>query len=212
MTEDNSKQEGQEVSVWPGRYYVEATLGQLTHRGHIYKDVLLQLFRSDMSKEEKMTLLEPLGFTQEVKADPYFTSQVEETFSEDQADQLINWLVKLETDEVKAWKRPAEKPKEGYMGITAIPMGGLQDSYILDKIEGYDLDFKAEAYFNLEVSEYLEPDPGAKLTEYLEKTALGRLKEQIDFNIQYISQAEVQELKEYLDHKIKNREEGHDRE
>lgn len=212
MAEDNSKQEGQEVSVWPGRYYVEATLGQLTHRGHIYKDVLLQLFRSDMSKEEKMTLLEPLGFTQEVKADPYFTSQVEETFSEDQADQLINWLVKQDPDKVKAWKRPAEKPKEGYMGISAIPMGGLEDAYILDEMDGYDLDFKAEAFFNLNLAEYQEPAPGDKLTEYLEKTALGRLKEQIDFNIQYISQAEVQELKEYLDQKIKSREEDHDRE
>ena len=112
MTEDNSKQEGQEVSVWPGRYIVEGSIGEMSHGGHIYKDVWIRLFRHEMPVGEVRSLLKSIGYTDSVIRgyEQDIISQVEDTFTEEQADQLIAYLKKY--PDIKAWKKKAEELRE----------------------------------------------------------------------------------------------------
>ena len=213
MTEGKSKQEGQEVGVWPGRYIVEGSIEQMTDRGHIYKDVWMKLFRHEMPEGEIRSLLKSIGYTDSVIRgyEQDIISQVEDTFTEEQADQLIAYLKKYKNPEIKAWKKKAEKPKGGYVGTTAIP-AGVETGWIqLSEQEGYDLDFKAWAYYDTRRAEYLKPDPSAELEGYLKMTAIDRLKSQIDTDLKYLTQVEIQELKEYLEEKSRSMEDDHDR-
>jgi len=212
MAEDNSKQEGQEVSVWPGRYWIKVTVKRWPHGGGIYREVDLLPFRPDVSEEEARTLLEPLGYKHDMEDRDYAyaISQAVETFTEEEADRLISWLV--ERIGVKAWKEPALKPREGFVGVGTIAVGGSDGFYMLDKIEGYDLPFRVWAYYDIDDAEYLMPESSADLEAYLKRKAIDRLKSYIDTDIKDLTLADLQELKEYLDQEIKSREKGHDRE
>ncbi len=55
----------------------------------------------------------------------------------------------------KAEKRPALKPTEAGLGVGALPVGGDDGFFMLDKTDEYDLPFKVWAYFK----ESLESTP-----------------------------------------------------
>jgi hypothetical protein len=65
---------------------------------------------------------------------------------------------------------------------------------MLSEEKDYALPFDAWAYFDV------------RDCEYLGKTALGGLKEQIDINLHSLTDEEVQELKDYID---KSHKKGH---
>ncbi len=192
MTEQdkNNLKDGQEErELWPGRYYVKAAVDEWSHRGGIYEDVYLNLFQSQMPEEEAKALLEPLGFTSEMEDYLYIVSQAEQTFTEQQADELIAYLEAHKGTD--AWKEPAEKPVENGIGFGAIPVGGPQDCYMLYKEDGYNLSFRAEAYYDVRGAEYLGRS----------RSALDGLKEQIDINTRHMSQEELERLIAYLEEK-----------
>ena len=137
--------------LWPGRYTVVAKVEEMPHRGNKYKDVWLMLFREEMSEEEVKALLEPLGVTPKVEMYQYLVSQAEETFTEQQADELIAYLETY--NGTKATKKPAKKPENGYMGVGAIAVGGGQEFYMLSTEPHYNLSFKAWAYYDVRMCE-----------------------------------------------------------
>jgi hypothetical protein len=148
MTELSNKvvDEQKERDVWPGRYYVYATAERFPYRRTIYKNVSLILHQF-MKPEEVDALLEPFGFGKEDEAYQFIASQVEQTFTKEQADLLIAYLENH--DGTKAWKEPATKPLEGYMGVGAIPSGVGHSHYDLHEESSYNLGFKAVAYYDL---------------------------------------------------------------
>ncbi len=200
MTESNSWKESQEEGIWPGRYLVKAKVKAWSHNGVIYRNVGLKLFRADMEEDEIRSLLEPLGFKPD-KEDTeylYLMSYAEDTFSEEQADKLIAYLEGH--DGTQAWKEPAEKPEPNdpedednvirWAGISAIVSGMRQGHYPLYKEDSYNLDFKAEAYYD---TRDIEPTPEDNLLDYIEEA------------ISAMDIEELQELKEYLDQKRNNK-------
>ncbi len=138
MTDREDMQEGQPAELWPGRYYVEAN----------YPDGYMMLFQPEMTEEEARELLEPYGLKT-----PYAKSIAEETFTEEQADKVIAFMESFKG--TKAEKRPALKPTEAGLGVGALPVGGDDGFFMLDKTDEYDLPFKVWAYFK----ESLESTP-----------------------------------------------------
>jgi len=138
MTDKEDMQEVQPAELWPGRYYVEAN----------YPDGYMMLFQPEMTEEEARELLEPYGLKT-----PYAKSIAEETFTEEQADKVIAFMESFKG--TKAEKRPALKPTEAGLGVGALPVGGDDGFFMLDKTDEYDLPFKVWAYFK----ESLESTP-----------------------------------------------------
>ena len=138
MTDREDMQEVQPDELWPGRYYVEAD----------YPDGYMMLFQPEMTEEEARELLEPYGLKT-----PYAKSIAEETFTEEQADKVIAFMESFKG--TKAEKRPALKPTEAGLGVGALPVGGDDGFFMLDKTDEYDLPFKVWAYFK----ESLESTP-----------------------------------------------------
>lgn len=196
MTEQdkNNLKDGQERELWPGRYYVDADIDKLMHRGHIYKDVLIQLFQTGISEEEIKALLEPLGFNPDMEDYDYVVSQAEETFTEEQADELIAYLEKEEG--ITARKTQAYKPADGFMGIGANPVGGDTAWIQLSDFEDYSLSFDVWAYYDIRRAEYLKPSP-----EVEEEQLKQRVRMKVTRDIKSLSLEELDELQDWLDDK-----------
>jgi hypothetical protein len=196
MTEQakNSGTGQEEQELWPGRYRAGAKVDNWKHRGHIYEDQIMTLFQVDMGDEEAKALLEPFGFTPEKDGEdyPYLVSQVEETFTEDQADELIAYLETLEG--TTAWKKPAYKPIKGHAGAGAMAVGGNTDFYMFTEYDNYSLDFKAWGYYRVD---YQEARPAPETI----------LKREIQAMISDLSPDELQTVKAWLDEFIKNKQE-----
>lgn len=145
---------GQDVeTIWSGRYRVAAKVDNWKHKGHVYEDQIMTLFQVDMDDEEAKTLLESLGFTPEKDGEDYIylVSQVEETFTEAQADELIAYLETFAG--TTAWKKPAHKPIKGHAGAGAMAVGGNADFYMFTENDNYSLNFKAWAYYRVDYDE-----------------------------------------------------------
>ena len=175
MTDREDKQEGQEAELWLGRYKVRA----------YYPDGEMWLYRADMTEEEARELLEPLGLNPCDEKNPYIQSLAEETFTEEEADKLIAFMESFK--DTKAEKVPALKPTEGGIGVGALPVGGGDGFYMLDKADEYDLDFKVWAYYDIRREELLKPTPEEKLRASIYEA------------IPDMSLEALQELKNWLD-------------
>ena len=175
MTDREDNQEVQPAELWPGRYYVDAD----------YPDGKMRLFQPEMEEEEVRELLEPYGFTPDNLNYLYIKSQAEETFTEEQADKLIAFMESFK--DTKAEKVPALKPTEGGIGVGALPVGGGDGFYMLDKADEYDLDFKVWAYYDIRREELLKPTPEEKLRASIYEA------------IPDMSLEALQELKNWLD-------------
>ena len=175
MTDKEDMQEVQPAELWPGRYYVDAD----------YPDGKMRLFQPEMEEEEVRELLEPLGFTPDNLNYLYIKSQAEETFTEEQADKVIAFMESFK--DTKAEKRPALKPTEAGLGVGALPVGGGDGFYMLDKADEYDLDFKVWAYYDIRREELLKPTPEEKLRASIYEA------------IPDMSLEALQELKNWLD-------------
>jgi hypothetical protein len=155
MTEQTrySRESQDKKELLPGRYRVGAKVDYWKHKGHIYEDQIMTLFQIEMDDDEAGTLLESLGFTPEKDGEnyPYLVSQIEETFTEDQADQLIAFLEKNEG--TTAWKKPAYKPIIGHAGAGSMKVGGSSDFYMFTEFDNYSLDFKAWGYYRVRFEE-----------------------------------------------------------
>jgi hypothetical protein len=172
MTDREDKQEGQEAELWLGRYKVRA----------YYPDGEMWLYRADMTEEEARELLEPLGLNPCDEKNPYIQSLAEETFTEEEADKLIAFMESFK--DTKAEKVPALKPTEGGIGVGALPVGGWDGFYMLDRMDNYDLPFKAWAYYDMR---NYEPTPEAELRASIYET------------ISKMSLESLQELKKWLE-------------
>ena len=172
MTDKEDMQEVQPAELWPGRYYVDAD----------YPDGKMRLFQPEMEEEEVRELLEPYGFTPDNLNYLYIKSQAEETFTEEEADKLIAFMESFK--DTKAEKVPALKPTEGGIGVGALPVGGWDGFYMLDRMDNYDLPFKAWAYYDMR---NYEPTPEAELRASIYET------------ISKMSLESLQELKKWLE-------------
>ena len=185
-----------ETSPWPGRYFVTAKVEEYMHRNYIFKEVEMTIFQWDMPEEEAISLLEPLGFTPGSSGDwwQYAISQAEETFSEEQAKELIPFLEQYPGTKVDI--KPATMLIEHGIGVGAISVGGFSDFYVFFEEPGYSLGFKVVGYYNLVSCEFEpNPDPKATLKEEEEK----------DKAMRYLSSYSLEDLlevKEFIDKKI----------
>jgi lambda repressor-like predicted transcriptional regulator len=184
-----------EPNLWPGRYFVTAKLKEYMHRNYIFKDVEMTIFQWDMPEEEAISLLVPLDFTPGSSGDwwQYAISQAEETFSEEQAKELIPFLEQYPGTQVDI--KPATMPIEHGIGVGAISVGGFSDFYLFFEEAGYSLGFKVVGYYNLESCEF-EPNPDPKATLKEEET---------DKAMRYLSSLSLEDLlevKEFIDKKI----------
>jgi hypothetical protein len=191
----------QEWELWPGRYYVSAEKKRWPHRGGVYRDVEILLFQPKMPVEELKALMESLGLSLELPGGSYIISQIEQTFTGQQADELIAYLE--EHDGTKAWKEPAYKPIENGIGLGFYPVGGPTDFYKLHMEEGYNLSFKAEAYYDVEYAEWAETNQEIQLDDMAEQEEKlkRKIRMKVSSNIKTLSLEELDELQDWLDEK-----------
>ncbi len=184
-----------EISHWQGRYFVTAMVKEYMHRNYIFKDVEMTIFQWDMPEEEAIRLLEPLSFTPSSSGDwwQYAISQAEETFSEEQAKELIPFLEQYPGTKVDI--KPATIPIEHGIGVGAISVGGFSDFYVFFEEPGYSLGFKVVGYYNLVSCEFEpNPDPKATLKEEEKDKAMRYLSS--------LSLVDLLDVKEFIDKKI----------
>lgn len=152
-----ARKEIEEAKIWPGRYFVLADVKDFPHRGAQY-DLILELFQVDMSEEEAVQLLAPYGFTSEGEDWPYRFSYAEQTFSEEQAVELVEYLEK-NYKKTRAYMRPAKEPTANQAGVGSMAVGGSDGFLTLDREPDYSLKFKVWAYYD--TSSQNEPIPGS---------------------------------------------------
>jgi hypothetical protein len=149
---------GDPREVWPGRYFV--TL--IAKEAFGYKDVDFTLWQADMD-EEADKLLSELGWSPNNDYPyGYLVSQVQETFTEKQVNEIKEYFAKEWDPTPTIEVNPARIPAEGFMGAAAIPFGGLQDNYLFFEHTDYPLDFKVIGYHDLR---HCEPTPETKLKD-----------------------------------------------
>lgn len=191
MTQAKDSSTGQEEKdLWVGRYRIGAKVDNWKHKGTIYEDQIMSLFQVDMDQEESKALLETFGFTPEKDGEdyPYLVTQVEATFSEEQADELIAYLENLEG--TTAWKKPAYKPIKGHAGPGSMAVGGSCDFYMFSEDSNYSLDFKAWGYYRVQCE---EDSPTSE-------PVMERLRDLVSD----LSPDQLQEAKDWLDEFIKS--------
>lgn len=180
---------GQEkAEIWNGRFYVEGTIPEHETRGVIHKNIPVALFHVEMTEEELKELLEPLGFTSEMENYSYVCSYAEETFSIEQAQEL---LLYLENEGVSARIRVATKPDKDIIGFGALPVGGETDFLLISETENYNLSFKVNAYIDFRQAELSVYSP-----EYI--------VQKIKSLTEKYSKEQFQELKELLKKYVEN--------
>jgi hypothetical protein len=80
----------------------------------------------------------------------YSESYIDELFTLDEANALKEYLDRDYGNEGVTTIKRVDLPVPGNtMGVSALPVGGGNDHYMLDKAEGYPLPFRARAYFDL---------------------------------------------------------------
>ena len=136
--------------IWPGRYSVIL----IAHEYAGYKDVEIQLFQKSISEEEASRLLQPFGITE--KDEEYYrdaVSQIEETFSIEQVEQLINHFSKRQGTKIEIV--PAYIPMPKHFGIGLYPEGFSSELITFNKADNYPLDFEVWGYYELKDCEQL---------------------------------------------------------
>jgi hypothetical protein len=141
-----------------------------------------------MTEEELKELLEPLGFTSEMENYLYICSYAEETFSIEQAQEL---LLYLESEGVSARIRVATKPDKDIIGFGALPVGGETDFLLISEMENYNLSFKVNAYIDFRQAELSVYSP-----EYI--------VQKIKSLTEKYSEEQFQKLKELLQEYVEN--------
>jgi len=180
-------QKEEQAELWPGRYNVKLTVDNFQHRGETYNGVEIYLFQNQMDENEAKELLETFGITSELEEYQYIVSYVEETFTEKQANELINYFENSYTD-TKATKEIANQPKKNYIGAGAIPVGGDTDCFEF---------FRNEIYpFNYEVCGYYDTRPAQYET----------FKAEIVKNIEHLDRYDLYKIKELTNELIKKKE------
>jgi hypothetical protein len=144
---------------WLDRYYVNLKAEEYAG----YKDVIFCLFRVDMPEVLIANLLKPLGIDPKAEENINVTSLVEETFSLKHVTKLIEYFGNW--DRTKIIVKLADKPSPGFIGVGALPVGGLQDIYMFSDTDGYPLDFKVRGYYDLR--EYKPIDIDKKIGEMI---------------------------------------------
>ena len=132
-------------SPWPGRFHVKA---EITYRDRRGKPACMHVvfFRPELSAEEAAVLLEPLGFKPGARGYMRLVSQVQDTFSEHQAQLLKAYLEKRRGTMVRITQ--ADQPSPELVGASALPrLPSFRDgsSYRVHSEPGYNLDFKVES-------------------------------------------------------------------
>ena len=154
MVQDLISQSPGDRSIWPGRYQVRA---EITYRDRRGKPSTLQVihFQPDMTDDEALTLLVPLGIIPETKDFHHFVSQARDTFSSDQAEALVAYLNRRKG--THGVVKPAHVSLPGLLGASAITkLPSLRDRsvYKLYLEPDYNLDFRVEAV-NIKVNIHL---------------------------------------------------------
>lgn len=139
----NESTEGR--NIWQGRYLVRAEINYRDRRG---KSLTLQTihFQPEMTEKEAAALLAPLGFSADIEGFHNLISQARDTFSNNQAQKLVDYLNRRRG--TRAYAKIAYVPLQYLMGASAISsLPSLHDRsvYKLYLEPGYDLDFRVEA-------------------------------------------------------------------
>jgi hypothetical protein len=97
--------------------------------------------------------------------EPFWKSTIEQTFSEEEIELLRQYFkVNYESDELIV--KLAEPPTSNSMGDGARAVGGEDAFYAFCEVEGYNLPFKIDGYFRLDIKEDLaEPFISVPLNE-----------------------------------------------
>ena len=159
MTHSISDSNWEEIGLeqWPGRFFVRAEVEAYRNRGWLY-NTTIYLSHYDTS-DENTSLQVSLGFPRYVvdEIDIDAVSLIADTFSEQQADELVGYLNSL--DGFQASKIRAHKPKRGICGRSAVLMEDGDWEWNIYQEEGYPLDFKVVGYFYLGDSNRIGPSP-----------------------------------------------------
>jgi hypothetical protein len=201
----------QDRELWPGRCRVFAKVDIVfpgDSEDDIYKDTWMELFQPDIPEDELTALLEPLGFYPDMDGYDYIVSQAEDTFSEEQADELI---AHLETHPgTKTWKRPAYKPENRYLGVSYRADGHVCYDFSMEA--SYSLDFKAIARYFTDTAAYRKFGD-EKMVDFLDGITVRAIsqeeadaddmyqekRQKIDESLSLMDEDELDELQEWID-------------
>ncbi|MBA7696003.1 hypothetical protein ES703_104645 [subsurface metagenome] len=126
------------------RFWVFVIAPRYPHRGWIYKNVSTQLYHhGEASEKDAGSLL--FGITD----DPYVRSQVEETFTKGEVKQIRDYFFNYWRRPLKIRAKRAIAPRYNYIGVGALPLGGLVSGYMFSETPDYPLPFKIWGYVDL---------------------------------------------------------------
>lgn len=150
-----------------------------------YKEVPFNWFVSD---RKKPLIPYEKAIMNYVKGDGYSEGAIDESFTKQEADQLVTYLQREHKEAILETNIVEEKLPiaSNSMGFGATPVGGGDGFYMLEKEKNYNLPFKIWGYFDLrncknvnEKTEESEEDENEhnKKIEELEKLSIQELNE-----------------------------------
>jgi len=149
----NIEIQNEEQEKWEGRYYVTLKVNNFSHRGEKYDGIEIALFQISMDENEAKDLLAPFGITSDQEDYIFSVSCVEETFTEKQADELINYFEKS-YPETTGRKELADQPQKNHIGLGAIPVGGDTDCFEFYNNEIFPFNYKVCGYYDTRPAQY----------------------------------------------------------
>jgi len=133
-----------ERGIWPGRYRARA----IAKEAFGYKDVSFILHHANFDDDEAERLLTEIGYSKDCEDYLYLVSQLEETFTKDQIEE-IRMYFENSFDDTVVETAPARLPAHHYMGVGALAVGGGTDFHMFTQYKDYPLSFKMFGYYDI---------------------------------------------------------------
>lgn len=138
-------------------YRLRSVIDNWPHRGYRYNQVDVTWFKEHNDLPVSELFGAPIiRLDDDVligNVDPYAESQADECFTVEQADALAAYLKTQHGTDVIRELVTLPLPSEGYMGVSAVPVGGNEDFYMLFREDEYDVSFKVSGYYRIDGAE-----------------------------------------------------------
>lgn len=191
MTNNAQKDNSAEINIWPNRFCVGAMVDLFCHENYMYKDVLLELYQVNMPKEESQCIVTSLGYAYDINDENVLglISQAEDSFSESQAQQLIDYIKTFKG--TKVLRVQAIRPTIGYKGYHSYAPAPSIGIYDFTDLPDYPLDFATAALYIVcpENCLGLHPEEERRLNlrsrienDLRQQNSIEKLEELSDFN------------------------------
>jgi len=139
------------------RFNAYLKIKNFPHRSANYKNVMMILFKPDLTAAEKKELPSIIKNYKKMNKNNklYAQSIAEELFTDKEVSQMKVYFKSFKNTKLQQHRVELPLNADNRMGVGAIPVGGLQGFYMFSEQKNYSLKFKVWGYYDLRQYEFV---------------------------------------------------------